>query len=263
MISPYNMKIQTLRMHLTIMEELPGEKAVLHIVWNRADEPWTPSITGQASVSSLDTARISSDASSHSTSSIIKSILRSASEWPALFPVPSFANDVEWKLRNINEAFKITGKGLSLTRDVKMEILDKVAQEMFALKAYPDKSEIESVASELVWQIPMPQGAGSGTGYEGWTTSIRYKLGNYRAKVWQAGYHEVSVNRKRKYSEDPDEGCFSLKKTKRSEVNHLSDHPENFNDNTLEDESWFLLDETKKKWREMELTFSLRRKEII
>lgn len=31
-----------------------------------------------------------------------------------------------------------------------MEILDKVAQEMFALKAYPDKSEIESFASELV-----------------------------------------------------------------------------------------------------------------
>lgn len=44
-----------------------------------------------------------------------------------------------------------------------------------------------------------------------------------------------------------------MKKTKRSEVNHLSDHPENLNDNNLEDESWFLLDETKKKWRDMEL----------
>lgn len=108
--------------------------------------------------------------------------MQSASEWP--FPVPSFAYDVELKLRKGNEAFQKTGKGQSLIRDVKTEILDKLAQEMFALKAYPNKSQIETVASELVCKYPCLKKPGSGTGYEGWTTSIRYKLGNYRAKLW-------------------------------------------------------------------------------
>ncbi|XP_034557898.1 uncharacterized protein LOC117825987 isoform X1 [Notolabrus celidotus] len=245
--------------------ELPAEKAVLHIVWNSDDK--SPS---QASISSLDTASISSPSSSHSTSSIVQTILRSASEWPSPFPVPSFAYDVELKLRKGNETFQKTGKGLSLTRDAKMEILDKLAQEMFALKAYPDKSQIESVASELICKHPCLTEPGSGTGYDGWTTSIKYKLGNYRAKLRQAGCHEVSVNRRRGRSEDPDKGGFSLKKPKRGEVNHLPDHPENFDDDTLEDERCVLVDETKKKQKDMELisqkmelTFSLRRKEII
>lgn len=171
--------------NLIDMVELPVEKAVLHIVWNSGDEPQTPSITSQtsqASFSSLGTASISSPASSHSTSPIIQTILRSASEWP--FPVPSFAYDVELKLRKGNEAFQKTGKGQSLTRDVKTEILDKLAQEMFALKAYPNKSQIETVASEPVCKYPSLKKPGSGTGYEGWTTSIRYKLGNYTAKLW-------------------------------------------------------------------------------
>lgn len=111
----------------------------------------------------------------------------------------------------------------------------------------------------------MPQEPGSGTGYEGWTTSISYKRGNYRAKLRQAGCHEDSINRKRGHSEDPDEGCFSLKKTNRGEVNHLSDHPENYDDDTLEDERCVLVKSGEtwnlsvRRWN----SFSLRRKEII
>lgn len=150
--------------NLMDMVELPAEKAVLHIVWNGVEESQTPS---QASISSLDIASISSSNSSHSTSSIIQTILRSASEWPSPFPVPSFSYDVELKLRKGNETFQKTGKGLSLTRDVKVVILDKLAQEMFALKAYPDKSQIQSVASELVCKHPCLKEPGSGTGYDG------------------------------------------------------------------------------------------------
>lgn len=50
----------------------------------------------------------------------------------------------------------------------------------------------------------------------------------------------------------------------------MPDHPENFDDDTLEDERCVLVDETKKKWKDielisqkMELTFSFRRKEMI
>lgn len=113
-----------------------------------------------------------------------------------------------------------TRKGLSVTQDMKMEILDKLAQEMFALKAYLDKDQIESVASQLVSKYPCLREPGAGTGYSGWITSIKYKLGNYRSKLRQAGCNKVSVNRRRGRDEDDDEGRFSLKN--RSEVKSVT-----------------------------------------
>ncbi|XP_035863592.1 uncharacterized protein LOC116045721 [Sander lucioperca] len=253
--------------NLMDIAELPPEKAVLHIIWN-IDESQTPSHS--SSISSLDTASISSPASSHSSSSIIRTFMRNISEWPSPFVVPSFSYDVELKLRKGNDIYEKTGQGLSVTRDMKMEILDKLAQEIFALKAYPEKYQIVSVASELVNKHPCLKEPGSGTGYDGWTTSIKYKLGNYRSKLRQAGCNEVSVNRKRGRDDEVDEGRFSLKKPKRGEVNHVPDHPENYNDETLEDQRCVLVGEMKKKGKDMELirqkmdlTFSLRRKEIV
>lgn len=253
--------------NLMDIAELPAERAVLHIIWND-DESQT--LSQASSISSLDTASVSSPASSHSSSSNFQTFMRRISEWPSPFPIPSFSYDVELKLRKGNEVFEKTGKGLSVTRDMKMEILDKLAQEMFALKAYPEKYQIETVAPELVSKYPCLKEPGSGTGYDGWTTSIKYKLGNYRSKLRQAGCNEVSVNRKRGRDEDVDESRFSLKKPKRGEVNHVPDHPENYDDDTLEDQRCVLVNEMKKRGKDMELirqkmdlTFSLRRKEII
>ncbi|KAJ8389530.1 hypothetical protein AAFF_G00119200 [Aldrovandia affinis] len=81
---------------------------------------------------------------------------------------------------------------------MKMEILDKIAQAMFVLKAYPESHEIEAVASKLVRTHPCLMEPGTGTGYHGWTISIKFKLGNYRSKLHRAGCNEVSVNRKRR-----------------------------------------------------------------
>ncbi|KAI4829899.1 hypothetical protein KUCAC02_001559 [Chaenocephalus aceratus] len=195
--------------------------------------------------------------------------MRSVSEWPSPFPIPSFAYDVELKLRQGNETFQKTGKALSVARDLKMDILDKLAQAMFALKAYPDKYQIETVSSELVRKYPCLKEPGSGTGHQGWTTSIKYKLGNYRSKLRQAGCNEVSVNRKRGMDEDAD-GGFTLTKAKRGEVNHVPDHPDNYNDDSLEEHRGILVTEMKKRSKDvdlirikMDLTFSLRRKEVV
>lgn len=53
-------------------------------------------------------------------------------------------------------------------------------------------------------------------------------------------------------------------------MNHVPDHPQNYNDDLLEEERLFLVDEFKKKTRDialfrqkMELTFSLRCREIV
>lgn len=172
--------------------------------------------------------------------------MRSILQWPTPFPIPYFSYDVELKLCKGNDVYKKTGVGLSVTRDMKMEILEKLAQEIFALKAYPVKYEIECVASELVSKHPPLKEPGSCSGYDGRTTSIKYKLGNYQSKLRQAGCE------------------------RRGEVNYAPEHPENFDEKSVEDQICVLVDAMKKKKKDMklirekiDLTFSLRRKEII
>ncbi|KAL4000610.1 F-box and leucine-rich repeat protein 13 [Sarotherodon galilaeus] len=257
--------------NLMDINELPAGRAVLHLIWEEnasASPPQTPS--DHSAISSIDTASVSS-ASSFSPSSSTQTYMRSTSQWPNPFPIPTFSYDIELKLRKGNEVYERAGANLSVTRDIKMEVLDKLAQEMFAIKAYPDKNEIRSVAQELVSKHPCLNEPGNGTGYDGWATSIKFKLGNYRSKLNQAGCSEVAVNRKRRGEED-DSGSnrFSLKKPKRGEVNFIPDAPENYNDESLENERCILEDEMKKRdknmalvTQKMDITFSLRRKEVV
>ncbi|GAA6083498.1 uncharacterized protein LOC100151192, partial [Tachysurus ichikawai] len=105
-----------------------------------------------------------------------------------------------------------------------------------------------------------------GKGYEGWLISLKNKLNNFRAKLRVAGCNEVSVNRKRR----DDGNIFTLKKAKRGEVNHVPEHPCNHTNTSLEEQRLLLAEETKKASRnmaaiseKMELTFSLRRKEVV
>lgn len=151
---------------------------------------------------------------------------------------------------------------------MKIEILDKIAQAVFEVKAYPDQDQIESVASALIGRHPCLREPGSETGYDGWKMSIKYKLGNYRSKLRQADCIEVSFKKKRSCEDDG--AGPSLKRAKRGEINHVPDHPENHNDDSLEDERLALAEECKKKNKnvalirqKMELTFSLRRREIV
>lgn len=79
-----------------------------------------------------------------------------------------------------------------------MEILDKIVQAVFDIKAYPNNQEIESIASALISKYPCLKEPGKGKGYEGWLISLKNKLNNYRSKLRAAGCNEVSVNKKRK-----------------------------------------------------------------
>ena len=254
--------------NLADISELPPERVILHILW---DEPHELAVQESDSVDSgsLDTSSVSSRDSDQSTSTFLKNSLRSISEWPSPFPIPAFSYDVELKLRKGNEEFKNTKKGINVTRDMKMDILDKIAQSVFVVKAYPDQDQIESVASALISKHPCLREPGNGTGYDGWKMSIKYKLGNYRSKLRQAGCIEVSINRKKGRDEQNDAGP-SLKRPKRGEINHVPDHPDNHTDDSLEDERLALVEELKKKNKNvllvkqlMEMTFSLRRKEIV
>ncbi|CAB1440667.1 unnamed protein product, partial [Pleuronectes platessa] len=64
----------------------------------------------------------------------------------------TFSYDVELKLRKGNEEFKKTKKGINVTRDMRMDILGKIAQSVFEVKAYPDQDQIESVEAPAMDQ---------------------------------------------------------------------------------------------------------------
>ncbi|XP_061604242.1 uncharacterized protein LOC133465436 [Phyllopteryx taeniolatus] len=194
--------------------------------------------------------------------------LRHISEWPNPFLIPKFSYDVELKLSKANVTYEKSKKGIAVTGDMKMEILDKIAEAVFEIKSYPEKDELESVVSALVLKYPCLKEPGSFTGYEGWKASIKRKLGNYRSKLRQAGCNEVHVNRKRKGVDE--EGClFTLKKPKRGEVNHVPDFPQHHDDSTLEQERVALVGEMNKQknmtviQQKMALTFSLRRRKVV
>ncbi|KAL3999200.1 beta-galactoside alpha-2,6-sialyltransferase (sialyltransferase 2) [Sarotherodon galilaeus] len=246
--------------NLTAISELPAERAVLHIMWNCDSSPLNQSTASvsSASVSSQDTISVHSEDFRPSWTDAIQMNLRHVSEWPCPFSIPKFSHDVELKLCKANVTYEKSKKGLGVTRDMKMEILDKIAEAVFEIKAYPEKEELESVLSAMVLKYPCLKEPGSITGYEGWTASIKHKLGNYRSKLRRAGCNEVNVNRKRKGGDEA------------SKVSHVPDYPQHHDDSTLKEEKVALVNEMKKKQKNMTviqqrmvLTFSLRRREVM
>lgn len=255
--------------NLIDIHDLPPERAVLHILWDETPPLVQQDLDSLESGSSLDTASVHSTDSPQSPSAFIRHHLRSVAEWPLPFPIPSFSYDVELQLRKGNEEYERTKKSITLTRDMKINILDRIAQAVFEVKAYPDQDEIESVASALIESHPCLREPSSEKGCDGWKMSIKYKLGNYRAKLRQAGCTEVSINQKKRSCKGDGASPY-LKRARRGEINHVPDNPDHHNDDSLEDERQALAENFNKKNKnvalirqKMELTFSLRRKEII
>ncbi|XP_035992475.1 uncharacterized protein LOC118563005 [Fundulus heteroclitus] len=282
---------------LTQMSELPDGRAVLHIVCNTGASPLNLSDSHSiGSVSSLDTASLHSEDCNEAQRSPTRSFqgslfeslpspssssvqsntdspqtpLRRTTRWPNPFPIPKFAYDVELRLRKGNEVYERTQKRLILTGDMRSDIVNKLWQSIFDLRgAYPSKDELLSVASGLLVKYPCLKETDSVTGYDGWLKSLHYKMGNFRAKLRRAGCNEVMVNTKRR-GEDGVAAPFILKRAKRGEVNHVPEYPDNHDGTTLEEERLALIEEMKKRKRnmglirqKMELTFSHRRREIV
>ncbi|XP_063066756.1 uncharacterized protein LOC134458384 [Engraulis encrasicolus] len=182
-------------------------------------------------------------------------------QWPSVFPLPSFSYDVELRLRKANEDFE-KGKTLVVPRDMKINILEKLAEVMYSFKAYPDETQVGKVASALVQKYPCLAHPTSETGCEAWKVSLRSKIANYRQKLRNAGCREMAVNTGSRQG--------SLKRPKRSELNFLPDHAVGSNEEELERERAWMEEEVKRKnvsftvlKEKMETTFSLRRKEIV
>lgn len=97
-------------------------------------------------------------------------------------PIPQFSYDVELRLRQGYADVEKTGRSLKLTTDQKHDILEKLCSTIYDFKAYPDDRQIGNVAKALVKKHPCLKEPGSDTGWNGWKTSIRFKMGNLREK---------------------------------------------------------------------------------
>ncbi|KAL6477454.1 hypothetical protein MHYP_G00132890 [Metynnis hypsauchen] len=175
-----------------------------------------------------------------------------------------FAYDTELILESANAACKKDGTFLN-NPSIKSDILEKLAKKIYQFFAYPTSQQICSAAEALVQKHPCLKEPGSFSGFYGWQTRQKYKMGNYRSKLRSLGCPELVVNSVTSKTTAPK----TVKKPRKAEVNYLPPHPTGECRESLKKEREDLLTEVKKKynWKiineKMSKTFSYRRQEIM
>lgn len=132
---------------------------------------------GTLSVSSQDTVTLSPQRAS----------------WPNKIVIPLFSVATEAVLRNANEEFVQDGTVLNNIR-VKSEITERLADYMYSHTAYPKGLQVGQVTEALVKKHPCLTDPGSRNGWIGWMYSLKYMMGNYRLKLRNLGFSEVTCN---------------------------------------------------------------------
>ncbi|XP_021325588.1 uncharacterized protein [Danio rerio] len=188
--------------------------------------------------------------------------------WPTKFIVPTFSFDTELLLSDGNKAYQKDGTLLNNHR-VTSSVLETLAETIFCYTAYPTGVQIMNVVEMLIEKYPCLKEPGSFNGQYGWQQRIKYKMGNYRAKLRgsQLSCPELEVNQKRKTNENPTPKGF--KRPRKAEVNYLPPFPFGETGESLEKERLDLLNEIRKKnnkniiGEKMEKTFYYRRTEVV
>ncbi|CAL9690314.1 unnamed protein product [Knipowitschia caucasica] len=215
--------------------------------------------------SSADTIILTPESTSSSTSS---STSRS-NPWPSEFEMPYFSVDIEYRLRQGNLIYMRDNKRMTVSRDMKHDILQKLAEEIYKYTAYPDDWHYTEVAKALISKHPCLREPGSPTGYSAWVNSLKFKMGNFRSKLRDCGMADVLCNKNPK-GQDEGRAGKTIKKARRSETNFLPNFPEGQDEEAQEKARELLANEMRKKNPDLPLisklmiqTFALRRKEII
>ncbi|XP_023815492.1 uncharacterized protein LOC110014540 isoform X1 [Oryzias latipes] len=221
---------------------------------------------------SADTESYGDTSSQADTEILSNSSLDRSFQWPEVFDVPKFSVDVEYRLRQGNLLYLRDGTCLKVTKELKHDILEKLAETMYAFKAYPEKEDFEAVAKALVQTHPCLKESGSSSGWNGWKNSLKFKMGNYRTKMRQIGRVDVTVNggKRGRYTANADPSHKGIKKPRKGELNFLPEYPEGRDDHNLEEARQVLVNEMMKMRpngslvkKNMDLTFALRRKEVV
>lgn len=192
-------------------------------------------------------------------------------QWPEFFDIPNFAVDVEYRLRQADLAFMKDETRMTLPRDMKHDILEKLAETMYSFKAYPDDDDFSSVAKALISKHPCLTEPGPHRWY-GWKNSLKFKMANYRTKLRKAGCKDVAINggKRSKGNPEGESSSKNIKRPRRGEANYLPNLPEGHDETSLENVRMVLVEEMKKKQANgtlisqmMDRSFPLRRQEIV
>ncbi|XP_065123038.1 sterile alpha motif domain-containing protein 3-like [Paramisgurnus dabryanus] len=231
--------------NLTDIKDLPSDRVTLKVLFTASD-----------SVSDL----------ALQTTSLSAPTAASSVEWPDPFFIPDFSHDVELQLSAANDAYARNGTVMVISKSVKSEILDKLADVISKITPYPSKDQYESVAKALVAKHPCLREPVSAKEWYYWVFSLKFKMGNYRQRLMAAGCPEVIVN-KRKRGQTI---IKAIKKSKKGEIHYLPNPPEGQSAVTSEENRTTMLLEVQKSDPDLQLldklmalTFSQRRKEII
>lgn len=183
--------------------------------------------------------------STHSSSSSSDTIVFSApdesgtprrsQQWPAKFEIPTFPFDVEQQARN--QAFLKDGTPLSHP-SLTSSILEKLAEVVFCYTAYPTGIQILTVVEALIKEFPCLREPGSFNGLYGWQKTMKWKMGNYRAKLrgGQLACPELEVNSLKRQRSNDNDSSKRIKKPKKAEVNYLPPMPIGDTEASLEKE---------------------------
>lgn len=190
--------------------------------------------------------------------------------WPFKFEIPVFSYDVNLALEIAQQAYENDGTLLNNPR-VTSSILEKLAETIFGFSAYPTGVQILAVAEALTEKYPCLKEPGSFNGLYGWQQRIKYKMGNYRAKLrgCQIPIPELEVNTMKRRCSSEEGSLKGIKRPKKAEVNYLPPLPFGETKETLEKERLDLLKETNKRNNErainekMEKSFAMRRTEVV
>ncbi|XP_060929384.1 uncharacterized protein LOC133003615 isoform X2 [Limanda limanda] len=192
--------------------------------------------------------------------------------WPEQFEIPNFSVDVAYRLRQADLLFFRDGTPLKVSKELKHEILERLAESIYTYTAYPDNAQFENVAAALINKHPCLQERGSTSRCGGWKNSLKFKMGNYRTKCRRSGCLDVAVNAGKRgaHSAEGEPAKKNIKKAKKGELNYLPNFPEGFDQSSLEGARKDLVDEMQKREpngkpvkQMMDLTFALRRKEVV
>ncbi|XP_043987061.1 uncharacterized protein LOC122839512 [Gambusia affinis] len=223
--------------------------------------------------SSCSTVHSDDSSSLASNDSIIlsspESLPSRTQQWPANFPIPIFSYDTEHKLEKGNSEYQANNKMLTVTSRMKTDILNRLVEEIYRYRAYPEDAQFCVVAEALVKKHPCLKEPGSFNGCYGWKQRLKYKMGNYRTLLKSQGCPELSVNSLKSKVSISVSPAAKIKKPRRAEANFYPSFPLGETQESMEKERIELLTAIKRRNNDrviaekMARTFAYRRQEVV
>ncbi|XP_037835433.1 uncharacterized protein LOC119617661 [Kryptolebias marmoratus] len=190
-------------------------------------------------------------------------------QWPANFPIPMFSYDTERQLQKGNSEYKANNKILTVTPRMKTDILNRLVEEIYRYRAYPEDAQFCVVAEALIKKHPCLKEPGSFNGCYGWKQRLKYKMGNYRTLLKFQGCPELTVNSLKNKASTSVCPAAKIKKPRRAEANFYPSFPMGETQESMEKERIELLTAIKKRNNDkviadkMARTFAYRRQEVV